>query len=112
MNHIRRTRTGSSCTVFNSCHPERSLATSEASRQRESKDPVRAESATGVSGNFRIVVRFFDEKKGEFHHDPSREAAEERSPRRNPWVEHAAYPNPEGAKETTAGQERNDSQQR
>jgi hypothetical protein len=42
------------------CHPERSLAESEANCQTQSKDPVPAATSTGAAGNFRIVIRFFD----------------------------------------------------
>jgi len=61
------------------CHPERSLAESEANCQTQSKDPVPAATSTGAAGNFRIVIRFFDEHEAECHH--------ECSPRRKPWGE-------------------------
>ena len=73
-------------TTLNPCHPERSLAVSEANRQTQSKDPVFADSDTDFEGNFRIVIRFFDEHGGEKGHLPTREAAIECSPRRKPWV--------------------------
>ncbi len=82
MNHIRRTEGVPSCSVQNACHPERSLTTSETSRQTQSKDPAYSESATGQAGNFQVVVRFFDEQNAEFQHGPSREAAECESPAR------------------------------
>ncbi len=58
-----------------SCHPERSLVASEANRQAQSKDPVRTDSGTGTARNFRIVVRFFDERESELRPVDSREAA-------------------------------------
>jgi hypothetical protein len=48
-----------------SCHPERSLAKSEANRQTQSKDPVPLAANTGLEGIFRVVIRFFDEKDAE-----------------------------------------------
>ena len=74
-------------TIPNSCHPERSLAKSEANRQTESKDPVFACSGIGDAGGFRIAVRFFDEQGAEVLYDCSREAATKCSPRRKPWVQ-------------------------
>ena len=47
--------------AVNHCHPERSLAKSEAIRQTESKDPMTEEGTTGDARNFRTVVRFFDD---------------------------------------------------
>jgi len=70
----------------NVCHPERSLAESEANRQTRSKDPIPAENATDNAGNFRIVIRFHDERGTELFPGPSREVAKECSPRRQPWV--------------------------
>jgi len=84
MNHIRRSESRSSC-AFNACHPERGLATSEASRQTQSKDPYSRNAAGGQSKNFRIAVRFFDEQRGKAHDEPSREA-EFVSAGRKTWV--------------------------
>lgn len=64
------------------CHPERSLAVSEANRQTQSKDLLFAEGGTGDAGSFRIEVRFFDEQGMEFFTGPSREAAPWESPAR------------------------------
>jgi hypothetical protein len=71
--------------IVASCHTERSLSESEANRQTQSKDPVPADIRTGAARNFRIVIRFFDEHEAERHHECSREAAIECSPRRKPW---------------------------
>ena len=112
MNHIRYFLRQSSCTVFNACHPERSPATSEASRQTQSKDPYKHDAAGGQSGNFRVVVRFFDEgdldsaQAREYLPGRSREAAEECSPRRKPWGITRTFPSPVGAKEAPPGQKR------
>jgi len=57
------------------CHPERSLAESEATRQTQSRDPYRTDAADGSERNFRVVVRFFDEHEAEFSYDSSRGAA-------------------------------------
>lgn len=62
-------------TLSNICHPERSLAESEATRQTQSKDPVPDESATSIARIFRIAVRFFDEFEAEHLPVSSREAA-------------------------------------
>ena len=86
MNHIRRDNSVTLCMALNPCHPERSLAESEANRQTESKDPVIATSGRGRARSFRVLVRFFDEQGAEVLHEPSREAAKECSPRRKPWV--------------------------
>jgi hypothetical protein len=43
-----------------SCHPEQSLAKSEAIRQTQSKDPYSTVTANSA-GCFRITVRFFEE---------------------------------------------------
>ena len=69
------------------CHPERSMAESEANRHTQSKDPVLACSGIGHIRSFRVAVRFFDERGAEIFHEPSRKAAKECSPRRKPWVE-------------------------
>jgi hypothetical protein len=68
------------------CHPERSLAKSEANRQTQSKDPAQAVAATGKARNFRIAIRFFNEQGAELFPGSSRETAKECSPRRKPWV--------------------------
>ena len=64
------------------CHPERSRAESEASRQTESKDPVLPDTSTDNEMIFRIVVRFFDEHEAELRPVSSREAAAWESPAR------------------------------
>jgi hypothetical protein len=64
------------------CHPERGLAESEANRQTQSKDPYRAEADGFKAGNFRVVVRFFDNHETEQLPVSSREAAECESPAR------------------------------
>ena len=74
--------TEDSVTNSNVCHPERSLAESEANRQTQSKDPAPAEGATGNAGNFRIVIRFHDEQGVELFPGPSRDAAVWESPER------------------------------
>jgi len=66
----------------NGCHPERSLAESEGNRQTESKDPYRAEAAGFKAGNFRVIVRFFDEQETEHLPLPSCEATAWESPSR------------------------------
>ena len=71
------------------CHPERSLARSEASRQTESKDLVCSADAS-AEASFRVVVRFFDDRETEFVPSPSREAAIDCSPRRKPWANYWA----------------------
>jgi hypothetical protein len=73
-------------TTLKPCHPERSLAESEAIRQTQSKDPYRPDTARGTESNFRVVVRFFDENATENRQVPSREAAACVSPGRKPWV--------------------------
>ena len=65
MNHTRPAEGRGLCSTLNACHPERSLTASEASRQTEPKDPVFPEGATGTTGNFRVVVRFFDDHDAE-----------------------------------------------
>jgi hypothetical protein len=57
-----------------SCHPERSLAQSEAKRQTQSKDPVPAHSGADNNGNFRIVIHFLDEHDTETFSVSSHEA--------------------------------------
>ncbi len=52
-----------SCTALTLCHPERSLAESEATRQTESKDPVPAIATNGNARNSRVVVRFIDDSE-------------------------------------------------
>ncbi len=72
------------------CHPERSLAQSEATRQTQSKDRVPADGITGDARNFHIVVRFFEEdedgREASPHYESSREAAVSESPARQCWV--------------------------
>jgi hypothetical protein len=53
---------------------------SEANRQTQSKDPVRADNSAGNERNFRIVIRFFDEYEAEQLPTSSREAEECESP--------------------------------
>ncbi|HLZ43660.1 MAG TPA: hypothetical protein VKQ11_22020 [Candidatus Sulfotelmatobacter sp.] len=67
-----------------SCHPERSLAESDANRQAQSKDLVFAESATADEMNFRTATRFFDEHNTEQLPVLSREPVKECSPWRKP----------------------------
>ena len=50
--------------VLKPCHPERSLAKSEAIRQTKSKDPCCIVATESSERYFRTVVRFFTE------HDP------------------------------------------
>jgi hypothetical protein len=69
-------------TTLKPCHPERSLAEREANRQTQSKDLARADGSPGPAGNFRIVVRFFDEREAELRPVSSREAAKYESPAR------------------------------
>ena len=64
------------------CHPERSLAMSEANRQTESKDLAHSGSCTSDERNFRIAVRFFDEHETEQCPVSSREAAAFENPAR------------------------------
>ncbi len=47
-------------TTLKSCHPERSLAESEANCQTQSKDPYQSVTASGQEKNFRITIRFQD----------------------------------------------------
>ena len=74
MNSISYPRSEHLSITFNSCHPERSLATRGAN-QTESKDPYDSDTARGAERNFRIVIRFFDEREAELRPVPSREAA-------------------------------------
>jgi hypothetical protein len=66
--------------ILKPCHPERSLAKSEAIRQTEPKDPCYTDATESNERHFRTVFRFFAE------HDPdqcpvySREAAACESP--------------------------------
>jgi hypothetical protein len=57
------------------CHPERSLAKCEANCRTETEDPVPADGAITEARNFRIVVRFFDEREAECVRISRREAA-------------------------------------
>ena len=68
--------------TLNPCHPERSLAESEANRQTQSKDPCCTGVLEGTAVSFRIVIRFLDEQNTEFLSDSSREAAACESPAR------------------------------
>ena len=82
--------------TLKTCHPERSLAESEANRQTESKDPYQCDTADAAcleirgvcaesrssASNFRIVVRFFDEHESELRSVSSCEAAAWESPAR------------------------------
>ena len=70
----------------NPCHPERSLAASEASGQTQSKDPYNPHGGRGDARNFRIVIRFFDDNDSELPYDSSREAAKWESPARKSRV--------------------------
>jgi hypothetical protein len=65
-------------------HPERSLARSAAICQTQSKDPYGLDAPGGDAGNFRVVIRFFDEHACEQLRKSSREGAAECSPRRKP----------------------------
>jgi hypothetical protein len=68
--------------ILKPCHPERSLAMSEATRQTQSKDPYHGNAARGTETNVRIVIRFFDEDEAELRPVSSREAAAWESPAR------------------------------
>lgn len=70
MNHVRRDEGVSFCTTLKICHPERSLLKSEANHQTQSKDPVFTRSGVGSCENFRIAVRFFDDRDKEILHEP------------------------------------------
>jgi hypothetical protein len=63
-----------------SCHLERGLGESEASRQTQSKDPVLSGAVRGDARSYRVVVRFFDEQNAEYCHVDNREAAACESP--------------------------------
>ena len=65
--------------ALNVCHPERRLAKSEAICRTESKDPCHSDITGGDAGNFRMVVRFFDDDDCEILYDPSRQAAAQES---------------------------------
>ena len=64
------------------CHPERSLAKSEAIRQTESKDPYRFGITLGDVRNFRVVIPIVDEPETQHRPISSREAAGCESPAR------------------------------
>ena len=66
------------------CHPERSLATSEAIHQTKSKDPYQLGTTLGDATNFRVVIGFFDNHETRYLPISSREAAASES-----W--HAGY---------------------
>jgi len=70
-------------TTLKSCHPERSLAESEANCQTQSKDPYQSVTASGQEKNFRITIRFQDGNAIEEPHIESREAAACESPARS-----------------------------
>lgn len=78
------------------CHPERSLAESEANRQAQSKDPCRARTAEANAENFRVVIRFFDEHQTEQLLTSSREAAVWDSPARKCRVSREDQASPVG----------------
>jgi hypothetical protein len=69
-------------TALKPCHPERSLAESEANRQTQSKDPYQRDTALANERNFRIAVRFFDADEAEHRPVSNREAAAWESPAR------------------------------
>ena len=69
---------------------------SEANRQAESKDPAFSGSCTGDVRNFRIAVRFFDEREAELPPVSSREATERESPARKCRVKGRNSASPEG----------------
>ena len=69
------------------CHPERSLAKSEAIRQTESKDPYSTGATESSEKYFHTAVRFFAEHNPEQRPITSREAAECESPARKRRVE-------------------------
>jgi hypothetical protein len=87
----------------NVCHPEPSLAESEANRQTQSKDPGQAGASTGSAGSFRTLIRFFDEQGAELFPGSSREAAKECSPRRKPWVSKKKLIKPRRGERSGAG---------
>ena len=94
MNHKHYLRNGTQAATI-SCHPERSLATSAASHQTQSKDLYDLDPTRGDARNFRIMVRFFSDPEAECDPVSSREAATECSPRRKPGVK--------GVEETSPG---------
>jgi hypothetical protein len=57
------------------CHPERSLAESEAIRQTKSKDPYQVGTTLGDATNFRVAIGFFDNHKTRYLPISSREVA-------------------------------------
>jgi len=61
MNHIAHSSLASPHPAPTICHPERSLADSEATRRTASKDPYNLHAVRGDARNFRTVVRFFDD---------------------------------------------------
>jgi len=64
------------------CHPEWSLAKSEASRQEESKDPYQLGTTLGDATNFRVVIAIVDKHETQHPRIASREAAASESPAR------------------------------
>ena len=69
------------CSAPTTCHPERSLAKRKAIRQTE-PDPYHLDTTAGDAGNFRILIRFFDDHDTEVVHEPGREAAPQEGPAR------------------------------
>jgi len=97
----RNPRSSHPSTTDNPCHPERSLAESEASRQTQSKDPVFADGTTGDTRNFRIVIRFFDKHESEQLRIHSREAAAWESSARKCQVSKVPGTSPSGTAPST-----------
>jgi hypothetical protein len=62
------------------CHPERTLAKSEAIRQTKSKDPYQLGTTLGDARNFRVVIGSFDKHETRYLPISSREAAPSESP--------------------------------
>jgi hypothetical protein len=61
--------------ILKPCHPERSLAKSEAIRQTKSKDPYQVGTTLGDATNFRVAIGFFDNHKTRYLPISSREVA-------------------------------------
>ena len=64
------------------CHPERSLAKSEAIRHTKSKDPYQLGRSLGDATDFRVAIGFFDSHETRYLPISSREAAASESPAR------------------------------
>ncbi|HEV3510473.1 MAG TPA: hypothetical protein VGS05_02140 [Candidatus Sulfotelmatobacter sp.] len=79
-----------------SCHPARSLATSEANPPTQSKDACCSTAIGGAEGGFHIVIRFFDEHEAERLPEFSGEAAACNSPGRKCRVGSVHWANPVG----------------